>query len=438
MKRLLFIAHRVPYPPDKGERVRALHELRALAERFRVTVAALAHTDGDAATARELGRWCQEVLTAKAGGGTALVRGAIALAAGRSVTEGYFRSPALERAIAEEARREPFDLVFGYSSSTLPYVLTVPAKARVMDLVDADSAKWSAYAGAARWPRRWLYRREARGVDALERRAVQRCDAVFVVSEAEKRALGLPGEKVMVIGNGVDTEYFRPMDRPPGPPSLVFTGTMDYRPNVDGVCWFVREVWPELKRRVPDLTFTIVGRDPAAEVRRLAEVPGVAVTGTVPDVRPYLAAATVVVVPLRIARGIQNKVLEAMAMGRAVVASPPALEGLDVAAGREVLRADFPDEWQKCVRRILGDASLQKALEAAARTLAAFDFSWASRMGTLTALCAALAEAAEERRTEPRGKESADAWTIRTNGRGEPLKGMAPRASPWPRQSLGR
>jgi glycosyltransferase involved in cell wall biosynthesis len=156
------------------------------------------------------------------------------------------------------------------------------------------------------------------------------------------------------------------------------------------VCWFVRGVWPELKRRVPDLEFTIVGRDPTAEVRALADVPGVHVTGAVPDVRPYLSAATVAVVPLRIARGIQNKILEAMAMGRAVVASPGALEGLEIAAGTEALQADSPEEWVRCILGLLRDEPRRRAMERAARARVVADYSWPGRMAPLVALCRRL------------------------------------------------
>jgi polysaccharide biosynthesis protein PslH len=285
--------------------------------------------------------------------------------------------------------------VFAYSSSTLPYALAVPSRARVMDLVDVDSAKWAAYAEAAWWPKSLLYRMEARGVAALEQQAVKQCDAVFLVSEAETRALGISSPKVSVLGNGVDTEYFKPMDRPASPPSLVFTGTMDYRPNIEGVCWFVRELWPGLKREVADLTFTIVGRNPAPEVLRLADTPGILVTGAVKDVRPHLAAASVAVVPLHIARGIQNKILEAMACGRAVVASSQAIEGLDVKVGPEVLRADATDEWQTCILGLLSDEAQQKNLGAAARARVVADYSWDSQMAPLVSRCNGLAAPGE-------------------------------------------
>jgi sugar transferase (PEP-CTERM/EpsH1 system associated) len=395
MKRLLFIAHRVPYPPDKGERVRAFHELKALGRHFRITLASLACGDPDACAAAELRECCEKVITGSAGGNLGLLRGAFSLCAGKSVTEGYFRDRGLLRTLVDEARQEPFDVVFAYSSSTLPYALAVPARARVMDLVDVDSAKWAGYAQAAWWPKSVLYRMEARGVCALERRAVETCDAVLLVSEAEVAALSLTSGKVAAIGNGVDTNFFKPDGSvPQQAPALVFTGTMDYRPNVEGVCWFVREVWPELKRRVPELTFTIVGRDPTPEVLRLTDTPGITITGTVKDVRPYLASASLAVVPLRIARGIQNKMLEAMAMGRAVVGSSPAIEGLDVEVGKDVLRADLPDEWLLTVQGLLSDERRREDIGRAARERVVADYSWASRMQPLEALCNRLAEAA--------------------------------------------
>ena len=427
MKRLLFIAHRLPYPPDKGERVRAFHELKALSRHFRITLASLARGDPDVCAAAELRECCEKVITGSAGGNLGLLRGAVSLCAGKSVTEGYFRDRGLLRTLLQEAQREPFDLVFAYSSSTLPYALALPAHARVMDLVDVDSAKWAGYAHAAWWPKSVLYRMEARGVGALERRAVETCDAVLLVSEAEVAALSLTNGKVAAIGNGVDTNFFKPDGSvPQQAPALVFTGTMDYRPNVEGVCWFVREVWPELKSRVPALTFTIVGRDPTPEVLRLTGTPGITVTGTVKDVRPYLASASVAVVPLRIARGIQNKILEAMAMGRAVVGSSPALEGLDVNIGEEVLRAESPDEWVAAVLGLLSDSGRRERLGQAARTRVVSDYSWASRMMPLVSLCTALAGASEPAREAPRQTDRDAAGLRHAGGLAEPLQGATP------------
>ena len=189
MKRLLFIAHRVPYPPNKGERVRAFHEIQSLGRHFRLTLASLSHTPSDVANAEPLRRACEKVIIAPARRKIGLSGAVLALLERKSATEVFFRSRPMRKLLAEEVEREPFDLVFAYSSSTLALALEVPARARVMDLVDVDSAKWTHYADHSSWPKSWAFRREARGVRVLEQRALKECDAVLVVSEAEARAL---------------------------------------------------------------------------------------------------------------------------------------------------------------------------------------------------------------------------------------------------------
>ncbi len=389
--RLLFVSHRVPYPPDKGERVRAFHEIRALAGEFRLTLATLCHGPRDGESVQALGQWCERVFQARAGGWQGLARGGVSLLAGRSVTEGYFASRALQAWIEAEHHRDPFAVAMGYSSSTFRYIQAVPAGRRVMDLIDVDSAKWAQYAQQGPWPRRWLYAREARGVADLEARALAGSQAVLLVSQAEADLLGDAGGHVRAVSNGVDLEFFAPRPDKQEEPLLVFTGTMDYAPNVEGVGWFVREVWPGLRRQVPELRLAVVGRNPAPAVRRLANEPGVEVTGAVPDVRPYLARAALAVCPLRIARGIQNKVLEAMAMAKAVVASPAAVEGLDVQTGREVLAADAPAQWQARIVQLINDPPARQAMGQAARQCVERHYSWSARLEPLVALCRVLA-----------------------------------------------
>ena len=391
MKRLLFVTHRVPYPPDKGERVRAYNELLALAPHFRIVLAALAHNSADFAACEHLENLCEKIMVAPAGGKLGLLRGAFSLLRGRTVTSGFFGSGRLRRAILQEQRREPFDLAIGYCSSTLGFLLNLQGCPRVIDLVDVDSGKWADYAASSRRPVSWLYSREADGVRQLEEKALRTCEKVLLVSEAEVRAMGQDTDKLMAVQNGVDVEYFSPREfADPGPPSLVFTGTMDYRPNMAGICWFVENVWPDLKRDVPDLLLNVVGRNPLPQVCQLGQYPGVNVVGAVPDVRPYLSFAKVTIAPLLIARGIQNKILEAMAMGRAVVASTPALEGLEVKDGKEVLRADSPDQWQQAIVRLLSDGFYRQNLESAARTCVLTKYTWPTRMEPFVALCKGL------------------------------------------------
>lgn len=392
MKRLLFIAHRVPYPPDKGERARALQEIKALSGRFRITLAALAHTRADDAAAGALKPWCQNVLLARGGGQCGLLRGALWMLGGKSVTEGYFHSRRLEKLILREHARERFDLVLGYASSMLHTTLCVPAVPRVMDLVDVDSAKWDSYADSACGPLKWLYRTEARRVRALEERAARECDALVLTTGPEVEMLSAGKEKALAVPHGVDLEQFAPPARArDGKPALVFTGTMNYPPNVEAVCWFAREVWPELKRRVPELTFAIVGRDPTASVRRLARTPGIVVTGPVPDVRPYLSAATVAVVPLLTARGLQSKTLEAMATGLPVVISSTAARALEVEGDSGLLEAQTPQQWQDAVTGLLKDNPLRRHMGERARQCVQARYDWTQTMKPLVALCRRLA-----------------------------------------------
>ena len=395
MKRLLFIAHRLPYPPDKGERVRAFNEIQALSEHFRITLAAFVSQPLSDEYAQALGACCEKVIVAPLRHAGGLIKGGMSLLAGGSVTRGYFRSRRLAKLIAAEALRAPFDLVMGYSSSMLPYVLDVSAGAHVIDLVDVDSAKWTSYADRSRGLKRWIFGREAAGVRRLEKHAVDRCNAALLVSAAEAMAMDCEGENVLAVANGVDVMYFRPgvVDAVGlGPAALVFTGTMDYRPNIEGVCWFVREIWPQLKADVPELTFTIVGRDPAPAVCDLARMPGVTVTGSVPDVRPYLQGATIVVCPLQIARGIQNKVLEAMAMGKAVIGSPGALEGIELQLGTEAIEADSPAVWREQISRLLADRSTRDSVGHAARSCVETEYTWSARMSPLVTLCQRLCD----------------------------------------------
>lgn len=413
MKRnVLFLAHRLPYPPDKGERVRAFHEIRALAEGFDVTVAALTHNAHDEAAAEELRNHCPEVVTAPAGGAIGLARGAGSLLRGGSVTQGFFHSPGLMRSIERLGQARPFDIAVGYCSAVLDMLLRVGATARVLDLVDVDSLKWDDYASKARGLRRWLYARESAGVRRLEVEAIRRCDAVLAVSDSEAHNLEnvCPPRRVLPVGNGVDLDYFRARQGSErADPCVVFTGTMSYPPNAKGVCWFVREVWPRVRTALPGARFTIVGRDPTDAVRRLAREPGVEVTGAVADVRPYLASSAVAVAPLHIARGIQNKVLEAMAMARPVVASPDALVGIEAdlqngdawvaaaTAGRslaaEVLQASEPEVWARTIVKLLAMPELRRTVGTAARSRVERSYSWSSRMAPLVKLCKDLTRA---------------------------------------------
>jgi sugar transferase (PEP-CTERM/EpsH1 system associated) len=367
---VLYVVHRIPYPPDKGDRIRAFHLLKHLARAAAVHLACLADEPVQPDAVRALQEICERVAVIRLGGPSRSLRALGSLALAGTVTEGAFHSPTLRATLRDWGRDTRFAACLASASSMAPYLRLpelreVPA---VVDLVDVDSQKWLDYAAAGRGARAWLYRTEAERLRRLEQELSSWARAVTVVSDAEAAIYRsfCPKGPVHVVTNGVDLDYFRPVPAAIEP-HCVFVGALDYRPNVDAVCWFSAEVWPEVRRRRPEARLVLVGRRPAAVVRRLASLPGVRVVGPVPDVRPYLARAALAVAPLRIARGVQNKVLEALAMGKTAVISPQCLAGLRLKPGAHVLVATSAAQWVEAVLSLLDDKALRDRLGAAGR-----------------------------------------------------------------------
>jgi sugar transferase (PEP-CTERM/EpsH1 system associated) len=387
----------MPYPPDRGDRSRAFHLIAELSRRFRIVVCVLRSRPGDRERARALARWTERVILGPTDRGRGTAAGVVSLLAGSAAGRGIFRGFRAGVEAQREARRERFALTLGSEVYAVPWVRRFGEGARVVDLVDADSVKWSSYGRSGRRVMRPIYRREARWVREVEVSAAESFDGVVLVSREEVEAAGLPEGRVIVAGLGVDGDYFSSRTGEESSlPSLVFTGDMGYPPNVEAVCWLSQWVLPRLRRRLPRLTFRIVGRRPSREVRRLASQEGVEVTGEVVDVRPHLARASLAVAPLRYARGVQNKVLEAMAMGKAVVASCEALTGLDLEIGEEILEAGSPEQWTETISRLLEDPSWRESLGERARACVEARFKWSDRLAPLLDLCSELA-AAEDR-----------------------------------------
>jgi sugar transferase (PEP-CTERM/EpsH1 system associated) len=361
MQELLFLSHRIPYPPNKGDKIRSFHLLRHLARRFVVHVGTFVDDDDDWQHVDALKAQCNggEVLALPLRKRPATARSLVGLLTGEALSLPYYRDAALRRWVDDLLARRQVRRAVVFSSPMAQY-LERHAILRVADIVDVDSDKWTQYAAKARWPARWIYAREGRRLLDYERHVARTFDASYFVSRAEAelfhRLAPESVNRVSHFANGVDTLYFSPDVPHPDPfasgeEALVFTGAMDYWPNVDAVTWFAREALPAIRRERPTAVFYIVGSRPTPAVQALAAIDGVRVTGTVPDVRPYLAFARAVVAPLRIARGIQNKVLEAMAMARPTVVTPQALEGIDAQPGRDLLLA--PEDGPGFARTVL-------------------------------------------------------------------------------------
>lgn len=369
------MAHRAPFPPDRGDRIRSYNILKYLAARARVHLVAFTDDGTEIAPQhRAMVDECVLVRRTKSQSRAAIE----ALATGKPVSLIAFADPRLASAVADILARRPIDAIYAFSGQMAQYLPATGPRA-VMDFVDLDSAKFAAYANDAHGLMRWMMQREARLLGAYERTVAAKVHASLFVSAPE--AALLPGSRT--LENGIDTLFYDPATLPVAAPQplLVFTGQMDYRPNVDAVISFAREVLPQL----PTAHFAIVGRAPTPAVRALASE-NVTVTGEVADVRGWLAAADVVVAPLKLARGIQNKVLEAMAMARPIVASPAAAEGIDHAGTIRV--ADDATAFAATIAALIADHPAAQALGHAARRQAIARYGWDARLAPLDALLA--------------------------------------------------
>lgn len=407
--RLLFLCHRLPYPPEKGEKIRAWHMLDHLCKSWDVDLACLVDDPDDVKHLPLLRERCGAVEWRPAfGRGTAASRALLRVRPGLPLTLGWFHDSGLAHWTRQGLAMGRYQAAFVYSSAMAPYAMgNVPrGTQRLIDMVDVDSAKWLAYAAAARAPMRQIWAREARTLLAFERRAAAAFDhTIFVSREEAGYFASLAPEVATRVGwveNGVDLNRFDPERAYANPyrgsaAPIVFTGTMSYRPNIEAVGWFAANVLPRLRaaHQGSPPEFHIVGANPAPTVQSLAKLPGVHVTGPVPDIRPYLAHAAVAVAPLRIGRGIQNKVLEAMAMARPVVASPQAFEGVRAVAGRDLLVAEAASDAVQCITEVL--LGMHPSLGVAARAAVATGHVWSSALHRLDPLLrqTALAAAAE-------------------------------------------
>lgn len=396
--RLLYLVHRVPYPPDKGDRIRAFHILRVLQQHADVDLACLADEPVSDSVATALRGYCRELGIVRLG----RWRWARALGShlhGGTITEGAFASSGLRRILRDWTSRFTYSGALASSSALVPYLRmketsNIPA---VIDLVDVDSEKWFDYSAAKGWPRSWLYRLEGRRLRKLEQELVTRARAITLVSdsEAELYRRFCPGTQAHSITNGVDLDFFSCADREKCETACVFVGALNYYPNIDAACWFCAEVWPEILRRRPEARFYIVGRRPVRRVRALIRHPGVEVIADAADVRPYLRKAAVAVAPLRIARGLQNKVLEACAMGCAVVASRQALVALKTRPGVHLLCPSSPADWVRIVLDIFDNDMLRRRLGDAGRRFVEENHNWERCLAPFRGLLGLAAPARE-------------------------------------------
>lgn len=401
--KILFLSHRLPFPPDKGDKIRAFHLIRCLAKRHTVDVAALADDPADLHPARHanLAAYCRNLLVVPRPRARAALAATTCLPRGVAASLPWFHSRALARRVRDLARRERYDAVIAHSAPMAQYAEGIHGAVKVVDLCDVDSEKWKQYGTTASFPKNWIYAREARTLRAYECHLARRFDGVAIISEAEAALFRgfCPDGEVAVVPNGVDADHFRPRHTPRDPATVMFMGAMDYRPNVEGILWFHRAVWPHVLRARPEARLLIVGPRPTDAVRALDDLASgsrktnTLVTGYVDDVREVLGRATVSVAPLHIARGVQNKVLEAMAAGLPVIATSAAHEGITAEPGRDLLVEDEAEEFAGAVARLLDDDAFRERIARNGRDAVVRSHAWDAFAGRMEDLIERAREA---------------------------------------------
>jgi sugar transferase (PEP-CTERM/EpsH1 system associated) len=394
---ILFLAHRIPFPPDRGDKIRSHHILKALAELAPVHVASLAETAADRAQEGELASVAASYCLASRTKPLPLA-GVEALVRGEPVSLAAFRHRALSQFVARTLKERPIDTIYVFSGQMGQYVPRAWDGRLIVDLVDVDSAKFESYAADATGVKQWLLAREDRLLRLEEQRLARIADRTLLVSDAEAELLRgrlstHASTRILKLGNGIDFDAFDPARTEPHPelaatpgPHLVFTGQMDYPPNVAAALRVAKTILPAVRKVHLAAQFHVVGRAPAAELHALDGEGGVRVWGEVPAVQPFLAAADLMIAPLTIARGVQNKVLEAMAMARPVVLTPDAATGIAAEDDKQFAVAETDDALVARALALLADRKHAAAMGAAARRFAVDNLSWPAMLAPLPAL----------------------------------------------------
>ncbi len=394
--KLLFLAHRIPYPPNKGEKLRAYHLIRGLARDYDVYLGAPVDDADDWQHRDALNGLCAETCIVDGRGRSRQKAAVQAIAKREPVSFNYFRHRELMDWVKAKTTAHAFDVVFLYSSGTAPYLgaIVQPPARLIVDFVDVDSEKWRVLGQTTGGVMGRVYAREASLLRDEERALAMRADASLLVTDSETalftQVTGI-SDGVRAVGNGVELAQWdkaRSLSSPYARDDrkrLIFTGAMDYAPNVEAVSWFAAEVMPKLRARGWPVDFIIAGSNPTKAVQALARN-DVTVTGRVKDMRPWLAHADLAVAPLQLARGVQNKVLEAMAAGVAPVVTQAALEGISAVDQESVIVAKDGAGFASAIAALLNDPARTASVGAAAREVIAARYSWDARFAELAAV----------------------------------------------------
>ena len=384
--KILYICHRFPFPPKRGGKIRPFNMIRHLASQgHKVTVCSLARSPEEAVQAQGISEYCDSFHLASVVAPMQMLRMVARMPLVTPSSMGYFYSPELARKVGSLVGSQSWDLIFVHCSSVAQYVEDVAGVPKILDFGDMDSQKWLEYANYKPIPLSWGYRMEGEKMQLAEKRLARKFDICTATTRAEWETLQSyqTGAQTDWFPNGVDAEYFCPTDSKYDPDTISFIGRMDYYPNQECMARFCAQVWPLLKAARPAMKLLIVGADPSPEMRKLGDVDGVTVTGSVADVRPYIRGSALMVAPLNIARGTQNKILEAMAMGVPVVTSAVAAGGVDAQSPTHFLVANTPQDYAQVIRQVIEDPSERQRLALAGRARMLSHHSWPHSMRRL-------------------------------------------------------
>jgi len=405
--KILYLCHRFPYPPKRGGKIRPFNMIRHLqASGHQVSVCSLARSPAEAEEGQGIAPHCQDFHIGMVREPLQWARMIVRLPLVTPSSMGYFYSGQLAAKVRKLLATQRFDLIFVHCSSVAQYVEHVTDIPKILDFGDMDSQKWLEYANYKPFPLSLGYTLEGSKMLWSEKRLARRFDLCTATTRAEWETLNGYGTGAATdwFPNGVDAEFFSPDDQTPGAydaDTISFIGRMDYYPNQECMQRFCKDVWPLLRARRADLKLLIVGADPSPAIRALGDLPGVTVTGSVPDVRPYIRGSALMVAPLAIARGTQNKILEAMAMGVPVVTSRVAAGGVDAEAGQHLLVADAPGDIADTILRVVEDPIERRRLAMAGRERMLSHHAWPKSMLRLDALIERCLRGFAERHPNP-------------------------------------
>jgi polysaccharide biosynthesis protein PslH len=383
MMRVLYLTSRLPYPPDRGDRLRACHFVERLSSEHEVSLVSFVARQAERDQEAYLRAFCRDIRIVPMSPRQSALTAAANVWRREPLQALYYRSAAMQRLVAQvvgEAAAEgrPFDAAIAHLFRMAPYLERCERAYRIVDLTDVISQEVSRslpYRGLA-W--RLIYRFEGPRIRRYERRVAGTFDEVWLISQADRQVLAAqcPQANLRVVPNGVDASCFFPTHETTRPGSLIFVGHLGVLHNMDAVTFLAREILPRVRQQVPGCTLEIVGASPSPEVRRLTGLPGVTLVGYVQDLNRHLNQAEVFVAPLRFAAGVQNKVLEAMAAARPVVTTPLVNAGLGAQAGRDLLLADGADETADQVVALLRDGDLRSQIGRAGLGFVHQAFGW--------------------------------------------------------------